>query len=502
VQSSAEPFDMTYELCALTDFITQYGSGASLTDIKLTDLYNYLRNPYKYIKQLRLASKYLTNKHGIVKDVLKAFKSLPTLNYHLAWSSLENPKQIKKYEQKIHDFLEEINVKKFVRDGLYESGEVGTVVSCLRKGKYIQFLDLDDIRINKQENGKWIVEYDLSVIKGNLPTNANTYDLAAVIEVLPDEVTTSAYLQFVKKGESFRYVRLKNCDVTAIDNNRNTPYGLPLSLGAWTSLIQKEIISRVERSQADQLTKKLLILYAGNIGGKDNGKPAPKPLIEGYFKEVSNLIVKKEQNQSKNPSDASGTGVIALPDFFKLEGLDVKVEMFTDDLYKKINADIFMNLGVSEALIYGSGANYSSASMNSEKFFRYIYTSIEEFERVINSYVKSMLPFGLSCKFYFDRTTLLDKDKYIDKCKDFYMQTGIFSPWAESLLGIPFQYALGLAQYEQEVLKISELIKPPQNAFTQSGSESGGRPEDTSGKSENTNKSKSSGGNKSPSPSD
>lgn len=449
---------------------------------------------------MRKASKYLTNKHGVVKDILKAFKSLPTLNYHLAWSSFDNPKQIRKYEQKLYDFLDDINVRKFVRDGLYEGGEVGTIVSCLRKGKYIQFLDLDDLRINKQENGKWIVEYDLSVIKANLPANANTYDIAEVIESLPDEVTTSKYLQYIKKGdESSRFIRLNNCDVTAIDNNRNTPYGLPLSMGAWTSLIQKEIISRVERSQADQLTKKLLVLYAGNIGGKDSNKPAPKALIEGYFKEVSNLIVKKEQNHSTNPQDTSGTGVIALPDFFKLEGLNVDVEMFTDDLYNKINADIFMNLGVSEALVYGAGANFSSAQVNSEKFFRYIFTSLEDFERIINNYIKDMLPSGLNCKFYFDRTTMLDKDKHVEKCANFYQQTGIFSPWAEALLGVPYHYALGMAKYEQEFLKISEIIKPPQNAFTQSGA--GGRPEGGNG-GENTNKSKSSGGNNSPSPSD
>lgn len=488
-----------YELCQLTDYITQYGSGASLTDIKLTDLYTYLRNPYKHIKQLRLASKYLTNKHGVIKDVLKSYKTLPTLNFHLAWSSFDNTKQIKKYEQRIYDFIDEINVRKFVRDGLYEVGEVGTIVTCLRNGKYIQFLDLDDLRINRQVNGNWVVEYDLSVIKRNLPSGSNTYDIAAVIETLPDEITTTAYLNYLKNGERSRYVVIKNCDVISIDNNRNIPYGLPLSLGAWTSLIQKEIISRVERSQADQLTKKLLILYAGNIGGKDSSKPAPKPLIENYFKEVSKLILKKEHNG--NASESSGTGVIALPDFFKLEGLDVKVEMFTKDLYEKIKDDIFMNLGVSESLVYGTGSNYSAAQMNSEKFFRNIFATLEDFETLINRYIKSMLPSALTCKFHFDRTTLLDKDKYIDKCKDFYMQTGIFSPWAESLLGMPYQYAIGLAKYEQEVLKVAEIIKPPQNAYTQSG-DNKGRPEDSTGDNENTNRSKSSGGNNAPSPSD
>lgn len=486
----------------MTDFITQYGSGASLTDIKLTDLYNYLRNPYKHIKQIRLASKYLTIKHGIIKDVLKTFKTLPTLNYHLVWSSFDDPKQIQKYEEDIFDFLDEINIKKSTRDGLYECGEMGTIVFCLRNEKYIQFLELDDLRINKQRNGKWVVEYDLASIKKNLPVPSNTYDVVQVIESLPDEITNSAYKKFIDKGEGFRFVEIKNCDVIGLDNNRNTPYGLPLSLGAWSALIQKEIISRVERSQADQLTKQLLILYAGNIGGKDSNKPAPKSLIEGYFKEVSKLIVKKEQQTPNgNSTDASGTGVIALPDFFKLDALKVDITMFTKDLYEKIKADIFMNLGVSEALVYGSGANYSSAQVNSEKFFRYIFSTLEEYESVINAYIKKKLPTGLRCKFFFDRSTLLDKDKQITQAKEFYTQTGIFAPWAESLLGVPYHYALGMARYEKEILKIHDIILPPLNAHTMSGNQStGGRPEGGTG--DETNKSKTSGGNLSPSPSD
>jgi hypothetical protein len=495
--------DTLYELCGMVDFITQYGTSSSTYDISLTSLYNYLKNPYKNIKNIRLASKYLSHKHGIVKDVLKAFKSLPTLNYHLAWSSFDNPKQIKKYEQKIYDFLDNINVKKFVRDGLFESGEVGTIVVCLRNQKYVQFLELDDLRINLQVNGKWVVEYDLSSIKRNLPSQANTYDILAVIESLPDEVDMTAYKNYINKGEDFRFIEIGNCDVIGIDNNRNTPFGLPMTMGAWTALLQKEIISRVERSMADRLIKQILILYAGNIGNQKDGKPSPKPLIEHYFKQVSDLLLRKDQggNLNVSSSDTSGTGLISLPDFFKLDTLDVDTTMFTDDLYKKINSDIFMNLGVSEALIYGAGANYSSAQVNSEKFFRYIFAILEDFETVINGYINKLLPSNLQCKFYFDRTTMLDKDKHADKCKEFYTQTGILSPWAESLLGVPFHYALGLAQYEQQVLDISKIIKPPLNAHTMPGDGKGGRPEGGDG-GDNTNKSKSSGGNNSPSPTD
>lgn len=497
-----------FELASLTDFITQYGNTASLNDITLTTLYNFLKNPYRNIKEIRKASKYLANKHGIVKDVLKTMKTLPTLNYHLAWSSLDNPKQIKKYEQKVFEFLEQIKVKQLVRDGIYETGEVGTVVTCLRSNSYVQFLELDDLRINKMKNGKWVVEFDLQRIAEKLPVPSNTYDLIDVIESLPDEVTTEAYMKYKNKGNDFRFVEIANCDVIAFDSNRNFPWGLPVTMGAWSALIQKEIISRVERSMADRLIKQILILYAGSINGtnaKEGYKPTPTPLIQHYFKEMSSLLTKKEQANGANAAaaDTSGTGLIALPDFFKIESLKVDNTMFTKDLYEKINSDIFMNLGVSEALVYGSGANFSSAEVNSQKIFRQIFALLEQFETVINEYIKTFLPTNLNCRFYFDRTTMLDKAVYIDQTKDFYQTTGIFSPYAEALLGVPYQYALGLAEYEQTVLKIQDLIKPPLNPHTMSpDGGKGGRPSDNKSNNKNTNKSKSSGGNGSPSPSD
>ena len=208
----------------LSDYFTQYGQGASLYDIKLKDLYRYLRNPHANIESIIKASKYLTNKHGLIKDILRSFKSLPTLNYHLNWSSFDDPKKIQKYEKRIYDFLENLNVKKMTRDGLYEVGEVGTIVPCLRDNKYIQFLDMEDLRINRMRNGKWVVEYDLKTLEqyGN-----TLQDKMRIIESLPNEVSTRALIEYKKNGESSRYVELQNCDVINIDGNRNFPYGSP-----------------------------------------------------------------------------------------------------------------------------------------------------------------------------------------------------------------------------------------------------------------------------------
>jgi hypothetical protein len=429
-----------------------------------------------------------------------AFSRLPTLNYHLSWSSFDNPKQIKKYEKKVYDFLDAIKIKKLVRDGLYEVAKDGTIIPCLRKEKYVQFLEFDNLRVNKQVNGRWCVEYDLSTIK---TFGMSVSDITQVIESLPDEISISAYNQYRNKGEDYRFVEVKNTDILTYAGVRNYPFGFPLTMGCWTSLLQKELISRVERSQADSLIKKILILYTGYIGTDPKSqKPLPRSTVEYYFTAVKNLMLKKEGTYNST-SDTSGTGLVTLPNYIDLKPLEISIESFSKDLYAKINNDIFMNLGVSEALIYGgstNSSNFSASSLNAEKFFRFIFAVLEDFEEVINDYIKQLLPTGLSCKLYFDKTTILNKDKHIDKCKEFYTSTGIFTPWAESLLGIPYTFAVSLARYEKEVLELDKYIYPPVNPFTTSGDSSGKKPEVDNPTSEGTAKTKNSNGNATPSP--
>lgn len=488
------------EVAGLTDYITQYGSGSSLHDISLTDLYKYLQNPYSNIKEIQKASKYLTNKHGVVKEALRSLKALPSLDYIISWSEIDDEKKLKNYERKVNDFLRDIDVKSFIRDSLFEVGEIGTLVTCLRNKKYVQFLDIDDVRINKQRNGRWVVEYDLKTIK----SNRTVKDKLAIIESLPDEVTVANYNDYIKKGDDYRYVELSNTDVINIDGNRNMPYGLPLTIGAWSALLQKEIIDQVERSVADRLLKSIVIVKGGHLDSK-NERPATKEMITTYFNEVSKLFKKTNGLNQSNSIDSSGTGVVGVPYFIDISTLKVDTELFKKELYEKIENDIYKGIGVSPELLSGSsaGGNYSSASINSEKFFRYIFTLLEKFEVIINRYIKQILPKNVECKFIFSKSTMLDKDKYITHYKDFYLQTGVSKPYIELLTGLPYENVIGQAKFEKEYLKVEDYLYPPQNAYTQStdGKDSGGRPTVDDPTNSNTQQSKTNNSNGNPKPS-
>jgi hypothetical protein len=447
----------------------------------------------------------MTNKHGVLKQAYRFMKSLPMLNTRLHWSSYDDPKRIKKHEKTVNDFLNKIKVKKFTRDTIYEALEVGTVVTCNRNSRYIQFLEMDELRIDKQVNGKWIVEYDLNHL--NFKSNTPIPHITRAIQSLPDEINLNKVLEYRKKStDENRFIEIENCDVLGIDSHRNYPYGLPYSFGAWIPLLQKEMINRVERSVSDRLVKQVLILSVGMIGGKDKNTPSkypPQEVTRQYFQALTQLMQKKDNASQGTNGEVTGTGTISLPDNYKLETLDVDTTMFTKDLYEKIDNDIYSNLGISSALIHGGGSNsnFSTAQVNLDAVMKYIFTILEEIEYIINDYIDKLLPNNISCKFSFDRNTYMDKDKYLGHAKDFYMNTGVIHPWAEALTGVPLDYTLSMARYEKEVLDTQTHLYPPLNPHTMSGNEGAGRPsgDPNSRSSESTQNTNS---NSNPSPSD
>jgi len=482
----------------MSDYFSN-NSTSSQANVSMSDLLKYYQNPYDNIAKIRKASKYFTNKYGILRDVHRMVRSLPTLKYSLMWASYEDKERNLKQEKKVKIFLEDIDVIKMLRDGLYSTALNGTTVTCLRNKKYVQFLNLDDIVIRKIRNGRWIVEFDMK----SLDSISNTKDKINMINSLPDEVTLSKYNTYrEKRDDSVRYVELTNCHVINIDAERDNPFGIPLTMGSWISLAQKEIIDNVERSVADRLIKQILILTASSIKDK-NGieRPVPPEVINAQFKNVSKLIRAKEGKGTSK--DDSATGVIAFPDIFKLEALNIDTTLFKKDLYDKINDDIYSSLGVSKSLISGDGGNFSSASINSEKFLSFIFTIIEQFEKVINDYLEIITPKNLECRIKFDRTTSLDKKSEYDMRREFYMQTGVISPLIETIFGEnSFKAIYEQAKYERE-LGTESVFFPPQNAYTSSGKDSSiNKPETESPTNDNTERTKSNDGNNTPSPND
>lgn len=475
----------------MSDYIMQRGS-QTVGEVKVEDVQKYLRNPETFNKQIRNTSVYLTNKHGILKDVLRTVKSIPTLKYNLSLSSDSEEGYTEEHEKLAQDFLKNIDVVQVIRDGLYEVAQQGTVVMCLRSNRYVQFLDIDDLVIETQRNGKWVVMYDLLALSSTVDPQLRRAKLAN----LPDEVSIKKFNQYKNKSdESIRYVELKNCEVINIDARRNSPWGLPITIGAWLAILQKEMIDNVEKSISSRLLKQILVLQADWLD-KDKSSYADRETVKPYFDEVSKIVQK--QSADKHSANKSGVGTLTLPHFLKLDALQVDTTMFKSELYDKINNDIYANLGISESMISGKGGTYASANINETKFFSIVFTIVEQFETAINNYLNTVMPEGVSCTIKFDRSTILDKELDIARKQELFMQTNIKTPYLESVLGVPMHEIVALREKEKEQ-GFDDLFTPAQNAYTTSGSD---LKNNDSVDNDNTEKTKDHDGNNTPSPSD
>lgn len=487
------------------------GSQNNHIDLTEDSLKIYLRNPVAYNRQIRNASRYMTRKHGVLKEVLRIIRDLLSLEHTKHWSRYEglDEDEFEELQEKVEDFLEDIDPKQFVRDGLFEVAEEGTIVTCLRSRKYVQFLDLDELRINKQRNGQWVVEYDLNVLR---QSRDNLRDKQDKIASLPPEVTVAKYNDYLadkdQENSAHRFVELNNCHVVNIDAKRNSPYGMPYTIGAWGSLLHKNVFNQVEKSVAARIIKQIVVLQADYVNKEKNLAPK-RETLENYFRNVDRILKGNGVNLGNDndalTGDASKIATLALPHFLSLDSLKVDTTMFKEELYNKVDNDFFGDLGVSPVLISGTGGDYASANLNSEKVHSFVFAMVEKFEKVINSYLKQILGKKCRCKLKFSTATSVNRDKEINYNKEFYLQTGVAKPWIESLYGGgSFETMLDQAKHEKQVLKTEDYLYPAQNAYTSSGKDNNevGRESIDQPTNDNTNKSKSKGGNTLPSPSD
>ncbi|MEB5480800.1 hypothetical protein P8825_14630 [Shouchella clausii] len=486
------------ELASVSGVYGQSGN-QDVSVVTLEQLLKYLRDPYEYIDDIRRSAKYMTNKHGILKDTLRTIKSLPTLYHYLSptSTSIEDPEAAKRSSEKAFKFLEDIEVKRVVRDGLFEVAETGTVVLCNRRNRYIQFLDIDDLRIEKIRNGDWVVEYDLSKIKRI--NSENKKELRDHLQSYPDEITPAKYLAYQKDPRNKRYVEIPSAYVIAMDANRNSPYGLPFTLPAWSAILQKDLISKAERNIVDRLVKQILILTAGKIGDK----PPKKEIIQAQFKAVMRVLESKSSSRRSGVAEDSGVGLVAFSDIFDLKALEIDTTFIPKDMYDKIDDEIYSNLGVSRALIYGGGSDYSSAEMNLQKLTHFINSILEQFESVINKFIRKLINNdAIDFEFRFDYSASFNTKETVAQKKELYLQTGLVIPYLEAVTGQDYRYAVAMKRYQDEVLGTEELFYPPQNAYTTSTTGNGTKPTIDSPTNPNTIKSKSNGSNNNPSPSD
>jgi hypothetical protein len=489
-----------YELASFAEWIQSFSSGAGLVDVSIKDLLTWLKNPPRYRKQLIKLSKYYYNKEGIVTDVYDLFNVLPILSYSILWENMQQ-KSFNSKKKTIDTFLNSIKVDRLTRDTIFTVIQEGTCVWYNRKNKYIQFLDNEQIRIEYMVDGKWQVLFDLSYFDSFKLKDG----LEQQINAAPDEVTIGIYNAY-KKDSSKRYVPLdiKKTQVFKLRGSRNEPFGIPYCIPALSSIIHKDLLEKTEKALADRITNQIIVQKIGNLIGQD-GKtslPVPKELVQQYHNNLKSLLQKKYDSAS---TDNASTAPLTVPSFVEIQELEINMTTFPKEIWERIDSDIYKKLGYSQSLNSGggNGQSFGSSTINVEKIYSIIFYLVKDVEEALNEYMSFLVPSGnFNPKIKFSRATILDKETGFKQAESLYLKgRGSLKHYVESA-GYDFDHWLAQVKYENEVLKLDEILPIHITSYTQSGDNSGGRPSNSNPTNDNTAKSQGNGSNDNPSPSD
>jgi hypothetical protein len=499
-QELASSVDTSYfELSSFHDMVTKANGGVNMTDVDIKDLYLWLRNPIKHRKQLIQLSKYYYVKDGIVTDVYDLFKTLPILNYSVLWENMEH-KSFSRSKKNVDKFIKDIKLKKLARDTIFTVVQEGGCVWYNRGNKYIQFLTFDQVEIPYMINGKWQVLFNMSYFdQFRVETG-----LEQQIEAAPDEVTMATYLAF-KKDRTKQYVVLdiNKTQVFKFRGSRNEPYSFPYCIPALASIIHRDLLEKTEKALADRIINQIILQKVGTMPSQD-GKtqlPVPKPTVEGFHNNLKGLLQKKYDGAS---TENTSTAPLTVPSFVTIEELKVNMNTFPKDVWERIDRDIYKKLGYSMSLNMGggSGQSFGSSTINVEKIFSIIFYLLEDIEEAIDEYTEQIANVNVSSSIKFSRTTILDKDTAFKQAESLYLKgRGSLKDFVEAS-NRDFDHWLSQVRYENEVLKLDEILPVHSTSFTQSDNgTNNGRPTDPSSGNENTDASKGNGGNNTPSPS-
>ncbi len=404
------------------------------------------------------------------------FKTLPIVNYSVFWENMQM-KKFKTYKQSVDKFLKDIKIKKLVRDTIFSVIQDGVCVWYNRNNKYIQFLTEDEIRIVKLTNGKWQVDYDMQYFDTQKRLYSYTLtDIYALIESAPDEITNQAYLDYKKDATKYRFVPLdiNKTQVFKLRGERQVPASLPYCVGALSSIIHYDLLERTEKALADRIINQIITQTVDSF--TKEGKPPNKEQIDRFHDNLKQLLQKKYDS---NSTDNASVAPLTIPGFVKIEELKISMNLFPKEVWERIVKNIYQKLGYSPSLNYGGGdgQSFGSGTINVEKIYAILFCLIEDIEEAINDYLNQIVPtYNFNPRIWISRQTILDRKTNFEQAKSLYLEgRGSWKYFVESA-GYNADHYLSQCQYENDILKLDEILPVHPTSATRSADDAAGNP--------------------------
>lgn len=473
-------------------FVTRMFSDGIIKDVTMDQLKKYLSDPDNYIMTLSDITHYYYITSGEVFQLFEMTRVLPSLNYKI--TSFDKSKNHEKNINTCNKILRKVKHKQLTRDIISQVISTGTLTGIWigdKKNPYPYIFDRPDkVFPAYRLNGEWIIQVDLQWV-ASLPD----LERSALIANLSPYVTEGMLNKYLKnRNDENRFVSLPQERAFCIRTHtlkRNQPHGLNWGLTGLYDLQHKKKLKDLEKAIANKIISAIAVL---TIGNKDNSEYANLKLNPELKKKIHNGVkAALQKNQTQ------GVTVVSIPEFADLKFPDMKSDALDPKKFDSINQDVSSSYGIGSALTNGTGANFASAKINLDIFYKRIAVLLEDIEtEVYGKLFNLVLPVSVSDDYFleYDKEPPLTLKEKIDILMKLHTQEG-FSLKAviDNLNGVSFDEYVDQSIYEQETLRLQEKIKPYMSAYTSTGEDTGGRPENTNPDSESTIRSKTSNGN-------
>lgn len=401
-------------------------------------------------KSLRDASNYMYLSSMHYNRLLNYYAGLYVGAYvitPLGFNSSDVKDNFDKQYRKVAKALELMNIPQLLRSelliALRDGAFYGILVSDSNTA-FVQKIDPDYCRITAICDGSFVYQVDMSKISSKL-------------EFYPAEFT-EMYSRYLATGNQWQEVPI-NISVCIKADDTLVDYTIPPFAAVMPSLYTIANTESLQETATELNNYKLLL---GKIPLDDRGRPLMgENMVNKYYRHVANAV---DEN----------VGVAISPfDFkdFNFNGNNGVKEV--DNLANAV-ANFWSTAGTS-GLLHGRENDTSGVTQLAIKNDEtYVLGMLQQFERIINRYLKSNFSGTTRFKISMPPITVFNRGEFLKYYKE-SASFGIGKSYYAAALGLSQQDVAGLAYLEKNLIPFDDL-EPLKSSYTESAGDAG-RPE-------------------------
>lgn len=401
-------------------------------------------------KSLRDASNYMYLSSMHYNRLLNYYAGLYTGAYvisPLGFSTTDVKDNFVKQYRKVSKSIELMNIPTIMREEILIALRDGAFYGVLlsdNNSAFIQMLDPDYCRITSICDGSFLYKVDMTKISSKL-------------EFYPAEFT-KMYNEYLKTGDQWQEVPVEISVCIKADSSL-VDYTLPPFAAVMPSLYT---IANTESLQETATELKNYKMLSGKIPTDDKGNPLMSDdVVQKYYAHIANAL-------------GENVGLALSPFDFTTFGFENKAGVADVDDLSNAVANFWSTAGTS-GLLHGRENDTSGvtklAIKNDET---YVLGMVQQFERVINRYLKTGFAGTTKFKISILPITVFNKEEYLKYYKE-AAAFGIGKSQYAAALGIPQCDLEGLTYIENQIIPFDKLT-PLRSSYTSNGNEDGGRP--------------------------